>query len=333
MIPFMCGILYNNILSNKDPSGSGLLYFWKLLHSSPQIVPIHQMMLFMHCLDACKAYTDSSFLSSQLRTCHKSLVDSFKSWIIAWIHFDKGRNYVYDYRSLNKVMELHLPNFQYVLHHPDIHLCIINQIKITLTLGNQNLIKDRLNLLQHLCISTKTSNVIVQCYKQSFKKHTEICADLLCVISVKLNEQQLDDVIELFMDGISDKNKDIHESCAFSIAKIALNLNERQLNKVLEFLMNAFESGKITICNKCAHALATISSQLGGRQLDSAFQYLNDETDATQFIMKLKEEQLDEIFKYLIYGLSDEKEDKHRKKCIELLVKLSTKWNEKQLND
>ncbi|ETO15171.1 hypothetical protein RFI_22195 [Reticulomyxa filosa] len=27
MIPFMCGILYSNIISNKDPSGSGLLYF------------------------------------------------------------------------------------------------------------------------------------------------------------------------------------------------------------------------------------------------------------------------------------------------------------------
>ncbi|ETO01516.1 hypothetical protein RFI_35924 [Reticulomyxa filosa] len=25
----MSGILYNNIISNKDPSGSGLLFFWK----------------------------------------------------------------------------------------------------------------------------------------------------------------------------------------------------------------------------------------------------------------------------------------------------------------
>ncbi|ETN97150.1 hypothetical protein RFI_40381, partial [Reticulomyxa filosa] len=164
MIPFMSGILYNNIISKKDPSGSGLLYFWKLLRSSPpQIVLIHQVMLFMHCLDTCKSDTDNPFLSSQLRTCHKSLVHSFKSWIIAWIHFD-------DYRSLNKVMGSHLPNFQYVLNHPDIHSCIIDQIKIIQTqfntLYDKKLIRDRLDLLQYLCISTETSDVVFQCYKQ-----------------------------------------------------------------------------------------------------------------------------------------------------------------------
>ncbi|ETN98185.1 hypothetical protein RFI_39331, partial [Reticulomyxa filosa] len=45
------------------------------------------------------------------------------------------------------------------------------------------------------------------------------------VISVKLNEQQLDDVIELFMDGLVDEY--IHEICALLIAEIALLLNER----------------------------------------------------------------------------------------------------------
>ncbi|ETN97253.1 hypothetical protein RFI_40278, partial [Reticulomyxa filosa] len=289
-------------------------------------------------------------------TCHKSLVDSFKLWIIAWIHFDKDKHYAYekkrrnDYvrmfdRPLNKVMELHLPNFQYLLYHPDIHLCIIDQIKIIQTrlntLDNRKLIKDRLNLLQYLCISTETSDVVVQCYKQNFKRHTETCADLFCVISVKLNEQQLDDIIEFFMDGLGGKDKDIHERCAFSIAEIALNLNKRQLNKVFECLMNAFESGKITIYEECAQALATVSSQLGGKQLDSAFQcfihrfppyfyYYN----ATQFIMKLKEGQLGDVFRCLINRLSDEMEDKeNRENCAELLGKLSMKWNEKQLND
>ncbi|ETO01144.1 hypothetical protein RFI_36296, partial [Reticulomyxa filosa] len=160
MIPFICGMLYNNIISKKDPSGSGLLYFWKLLHSSPQIVPIHRIL---------------------------------------------GR-------PLNKVMESHLPNFQYVLHHPDIHL-------------------DRLKLLQYLCISTEASDIVVQCCKQVFKRYYLMCSDLLCVISVKPNEQQLDDIIQFFMDGLVDKDKNIHEECAESIVKIALKLNERQLNK------------------------------------------------------------------------------------------------------
>ncbi|ETO02605.1 hypothetical protein RFI_34813 [Reticulomyxa filosa] len=243
-------------------------------------------------------------------------------------------------------MESHLPNFQYVLHYPDIHLCIIDQIKMIQTqfntLDDKILIKDRLNLLQYLCISTETSDVVVQCYKQVFKRDIRACTELFCVILVKLNEQQLDDVIEFFMDGLVDK--DIHGSCAFSIAKIALKLNERQLNKVFECLMNAFESGKITICNFCAHALATISSQLGGKQLDNAFQYFihrlpsyfynDDYLDATQFLMKLKEEQLGDIFQCLINRLSDEKEDKYDcRRCAESLGKLSMKWNEKQLND
>ncbi|ETO02890.1 hypothetical protein RFI_34523, partial [Reticulomyxa filosa] len=364
MIPFISGILYNNIISNKDPSGSGLLYFWKLLHSSPpQIIPIHQVMLFMHCLDACKADTDSSFLSPQLQICHKSLVDLFESWIIAWIHFDKDNDYAYgknwrnDYerildRPLNKVMESHLPNFQYVLHHPDIHFCIINQIKIIQIqfngLDNRDLIKDRLYLLQYLCISTETSDIVVQCYKQVFKKEIWLCANLLYVISVKWNKRQLDDVIEFFVSELVNEDKYIHERCALLIAKIALKSNKRQLNKVFEFLMDAFESGKITICDKCAHALATISSQLGGKQLDSAFQCLvhiypsyfhktkdrNDETDATQFIMKLKEGQLGDIFQYLIGRLSDKKENVYnRGSCAELLGELSMKWNEEQLND
>ncbi|ETO00903.1 hypothetical protein RFI_36537, partial [Reticulomyxa filosa] len=147
-------------------------------------------------------------------------------------------------------MESHLPNFQYVLNHRDIHLCIIDQIKIIQiqfnTLDNNNLINDQLNLLQYLCISTETSDVVVQCYKQVFKKYYWKCADLLCVISVKLNEQQLDDVFEFFMDGLVHKDECIHYRCAESIVKIALKLNERQLNKVFECLMNAFDSGKIT---------------------------------------------------------------------------------------
>ncbi|ETN97222.1 hypothetical protein RFI_40309, partial [Reticulomyxa filosa] len=241
-------------------------------------------------------------------------------------------------------MKSHLPNFQYVLRHPDIHLCIIDQIKIIQTqfntLDDEGLIKDRLNLIQYLCISKKTSDIVVQCYKQVFKTHPEMCADLLCVISVKLDEQQLDDVIELFMDGLDNKN---HITYAKLILKIVLNLNKGQLNKVFKCLVNAFESGKTTICNNCAHALATISSQLRGKQLDNAFQCLIHRFpsyfyvlyyDTTQFIMKLKEEQLGDVFQCLINRLSDEKEDeRNRAKCAELLGKLSMKWNEKQLND
>ncbi|ETO06575.1 hypothetical protein RFI_30817, partial [Reticulomyxa filosa] len=177
--------------------------------------------------------------------------------------------------------------------------------------------KDRLKLLQYLCISTETSDIVVQCYKQVFKENNETCAELLCVISVKINEQQLDDVFEFFMDGL----------CAKSIVKIALKLNERQLNKVFECLMNAFESGKARICKECAHALATISSQLGEKQFPS---YLYD-YNATQFLMKLKEGQLGNVFQCLINQFSYKKEDRYNR--AKLLGKLSMKWNKKQLDD
>ncbi|ETN99796.1 hypothetical protein RFI_37671, partial [Reticulomyxa filosa] len=268
MIPFMSGIFYDNIISKKDPSGSDLLYFWKLLHSSlPQIVPIHQMMF--------------SFLSSQLRTCHKSLIRSFKSWITSWIHFDKDKDYAYRYddrvidRPLNKVMESHLPNFQYVLNRLDIHLCIVDQIKIIQTQLNKlddKLRDDRLKLLQYLCISTETSDVVVQYYKQVFKRYDWICAYLLCVISVKLNEQQftVHTHLQRFHHNWEENSWIMHSNVSF--------------------------------------------------------------IDATQFLMKLKEGQLGDVFQCFISRLSDEKEDEYnRRKCAELLGKLSMKWNENQL--
>ncbi|ETO27894.1 NTPase [Reticulomyxa filosa] len=158
MIPFMAGILYGNIENKKDPSGSGLLYFWKLLHSSPpQAVPIHQVMLHMHCLDAHKVDINSSFLPRSLQTCHTALIHSFKPLLIDWIKVDKGKCDIYDVllkqtlnRLLDNVMKLYLPNFQYLLHYSDIHLCIIDQIKVIQTQLSK--IDNNQLLLYHLCL-------------------------------------------------------------------------------------------------------------------------------------------------------------------------------------
>ncbi|ETO00979.1 hypothetical protein RFI_36461 [Reticulomyxa filosa] len=82
-------------------------------------------------------------------------------------HIPRAYNYIERLdRPLNKVTASHLPNFQYVLNHPDIHLCIIDQIKIIQKFNTLD--GDRLKLL----------HVVVQY--------------LFCVISMKLNEQQLD---------------------------------------------------------------------------------------------------------------------------------------------
>ncbi|ETO03668.1 NTPase, partial [Reticulomyxa filosa] len=343
MIPFMAGILYNNIENKKDPSGSGLLYFWKLLHSSPpQPVSIHQKMLHMHCLDACKADTESPFLPLKLQTCHKTLVDSFKSLLITWIYFFK--NEYYRSQPLHNVMKLHLSNFQHLFKHPDIHLCIIDQLKEIQTQLNRfgvliPLETELDTLYYYLCISTETSNIVVQCYQKTVTIGYRLYMDLYCEILGRLNERQLDDVLEFLMHRISDKDRGTHNNCADSLANIALNLNERQLNKVFKFLMNAFDDGKIQICDECAHTLAMVSLQLGGKQLDNVFQYLINRFHEyfyylgnIQFIMKLKEEQLDRVFKCWINRLPD-KNNFERQRCANFLETFSMKWNEKQLND
>ncbi|ETO03236.1 hypothetical protein RFI_34174 [Reticulomyxa filosa] len=134
--------------------------------------------------------------------------------------------------------------------------------------------------------------------QQVFKRQIWKCTDLLCVISVKSNEQQLDDVIEFFMDVFIDK--DIHYRCAFSIAKIALNLNERQLNKMFEFLMKPlrverlqFVMGVYTYLQRFYHNWEEQSDnvfQCFVHKFSSYFCNRNDGADATQFIMELKEE-------------------------------------------
>ncbi|ETO07081.1 hypothetical protein RFI_30312 [Reticulomyxa filosa] len=72
--------------------------------------------------------------------------------------------------------------------------------------------------------------------------------DKAIIYFVKLNEKQLDDAIEFFIDGLVDKDKK-----KFNIIfKNSIELNKGHLNKVFEYLINAFDNENITICDKCA---------------------------------------------------------------------------------
>ncbi|ETO17843.1 NTPase [Reticulomyxa filosa] len=364
MIPFMAGILYDNIQNEKSPSASGLLYFWKLLHLLPsQVTPVHQMMLHMRCLDACKADTDSPFLPSQLRNCHEMLIASFKSLLVAWINFDKDIGYVYykNYygsytrttnRPMDNVMELYLPNFRHLLIHPVIHMCIIDQIKLfqkqwSVTIDNHGLIKDRLYLLTCLCISTETVNIVVQCFKETLSSlypiNRRMCEEALLAVGMKLKEDQLDIIVKFLLDGFHDKSA--HSIYVGSLEKMALNLNERQLSGIFEQLMNEWNSNKIHFCSACASTLATIAVKLGGRQLDDAYQYLtnrlhnNDETNFCtcasslgKIAMTLNEKQFNDAFMILKTGFTKQDEE-IRRTCATILDQLSSKLNERQLND
>ncbi|ETO02592.1 hypothetical protein RFI_34826, partial [Reticulomyxa filosa] len=278
----------------------------------------------------------------------------------------KGKCDVYDVllkqtlnRPLDNVMKLYLPNFQYLLHYSDIHLCIIDQIKVIQTqlskidnnqlllnrlqmleyLDNNQLLLNRLQILEYLCISTETSGIIIQCCKQGFRKYSQQCADLFCKIAVKLNERQLDDVLEFFINGIGNENT--YQICVKSLAEIALDLNYKQLNRVFQFLMDGFENENIKMCSECAHILAITSLQLGEKQLGNTFQYLMNRfyryfyyADAIEFIMKLKEGQTDDLFKFSIVRLRNKSTlENVRGGCAEFLGKLSMKWSKIQLNN
>ncbi|ETO20028.1 hypothetical protein RFI_17189, partial [Reticulomyxa filosa] len=204
IIPFMAGILYDFIENKKDPDGSGLLSFWKLLHFSSfcQLSPVHQMILNMRCLDVCKADAESKFLSSQLRNCHKNLINSFKSFLIAWINFDenigdKGCKIMCD--SFDRVIKPHLSNLQDILARPDIWLCFINKKKL-----------DKLN-------------------QTVIRRHRMIFMDILEAIASKMSEMQMDDALEFLLDKLHDENEYIHGKCVQLIEKISWKMNEKQL--------------------------------------------------------------------------------------------------------
>ncbi|ETO02657.1 hypothetical protein RFI_34761, partial [Reticulomyxa filosa] len=236
----MAGILYSNTENGKDPSGSGLLYFWKLLHSSPpQLIPIHQMMFFLRCLDACKADTESSFLSSQLQDCHKALIHSFKSWLIAWINFDKNQFYDYEYdifkilkksRDFKNVMGMHSLTLQYVLVHPDIQSCVIDQLTQLKCKPHAILYAD--DLFPCLYIFKKTSNILVHYFELLFRREIyDICEEILMELT-----DQLDAVIKILISLLSET--DIRENSARLLLEVVSKLNEKQAKYFFPILMN-----------------------------------------------------------------------------------------------
>ncbi|ETO03183.1 hypothetical protein RFI_34228, partial [Reticulomyxa filosa] len=256
-IPFMAGILYDYIENGKDPDGSGLLYFWKLLNSTSfcQLSPIHQMILNTRCLDSCKADTESKFLPSQLQNCHKNLIGSFKSFLIVWINFDRHKNnneYRTAHLPLHKVIGLNFSNLSHVLVHPDIYSCIIDQFKPVPKQSNQ----------WKYFITPKKNNRITPSSQRGV-----ILMNTLEAIVLKVSEIQLSDVIELLLDGLYDedeytvdKNEVVRKKCAKLIEKISQN--KEQLYNTLRCLMNIFNKKCIPLCDVYADIFEAIATKL-----------------------------------------------------------------------
>ncbi|ETO01382.1 hypothetical protein RFI_36058 [Reticulomyxa filosa] len=94
------------------------------------------------------------------------------------------------------------------------------------------LIEYWLDLLQYLCISTETLDVVVQCYKQNLKKHIDI---YFAGYQVNLNERQLNDAIEFLMNVFEIEKITICKEYAYALATISSQLGGKQLDNALQY--------------------------------------------------------------------------------------------------
>ncbi|ETO30955.1 hypothetical protein RFI_06166 [Reticulomyxa filosa] len=248
------------------------------------MVPIHQIMLHIRCLDACKADTESKFLSPQLKGYHKTLIGLFKPWLEVWINPGDCSRYerIVD-KPLDKIMEMHLPNLQYVLGHTDIRKYIDsyfmdckNEIESQKNINKNDkrktLIMDRFYILPYLCISEENSDMLVECFISSFKCEfiQRVCMESHRVISSKLKEEKLEKVLTFLLHGLTTHDDRVYVK---SLGEIASNLSERQLKGVFDFFMEEISKNKRSI-ELCAKSLAIIAVQLGKKYLKEAHEKL-----------------------------------------------------------
>ncbi|ETO03560.1 hypothetical protein RFI_33842, partial [Reticulomyxa filosa] len=292
--------------------GSGLLYFWKLLHSPSlsQLSYIHQMMFHMCCLDVCKADTESQFLPFQLRDCHKNLIDSFKSFLIGCINFDKNKHnedYMTSYGSFDNVIRPYLSKLQDILTHPDIWLYFIDRKKL-----------EKLN-------------------KTVIQQHRVIFLDILKAIASKMSETQIDDALEFLLDKFHDKDEHDHWNRVQLIEEISWKMNEKQLGDALRYFIDMHDN-KIHICKLCKRIVPALVVKLD-KQMDYVLEYiiskLNTENKGrfTSWTIALKTILgLDKIFKYLLNLLKSENKS-FRQPLADLIEEILLNSNETQQNN
>ncbi|ETO34787.1 hypothetical protein RFI_02300 [Reticulomyxa filosa] len=169
--------------------------------------------------------TDSHFFHRNSKLVTNHLLIHLSHGSFAWIDFDEDKDYAYDYDIMIR----------------------------------------QLYLLQCLCISTETLDIVIY--------------------FVKLNEQQLDDPIEFFIDELVDKDKKkIHEKFyywEYDITQLIMKLKEGQLDDASKCLINRLSDEKEDKNNlvKCAHfLLGKLSMKWNEKQFNDAFNPLMENT-------------------------------------------------------
>ncbi|ETO34455.1 hypothetical protein RFI_02639, partial [Reticulomyxa filosa] len=220
----------------------------------------------------------------------------------------------------------------YVLVHPDIHSCVIDQFKQLKCKPHDNLYADR--IFPRLHIFRKTSDIDIQYFELLLRR----CGYYYCkLILEELTEDQLNDAIKILISALSETDirekseTDIREKSAKLLLEVGSKLNEQQAKYVFLILMTGINYEKNE--HSCGELLASIAIRLGGKYLEDAFEYgmfFKDELEI--LLIKLHEgERNENVFQYLINGLDNPIADFSRL-CAKVLEKISMKLKEEHLN-
>ncbi|ETN98241.1 hypothetical protein RFI_39269, partial [Reticulomyxa filosa] len=170
------------------------------------------------------------------------------------------------------------------------------------------------------------------------------CIKILQTISPKLNNEQIDSLLQYLGYESNHGDDSTHNSCAKILRTISPKLNTEQINSLLQCLENGFNDGDDSIHNSCAKILQTISPKLNNKQLSNILQCLsnrfnlNDDNlqNSSQKIFgiitaRLKKGSLNETVEYLEY----ESKDYDIKSWIlytKIMPSISKELNEQQLD-
>ncbi|ETO05297.1 hypothetical protein RFI_32098, partial [Reticulomyxa filosa] len=174
-------------------------------------------------------------------------------------------------------------------------------------------------------------NNILHCLKKYKDFNSHPCKIIFETIIPELNEQQLDNILE-FLKSIS-----YFDFCIGLLRMISIKLNERQINDITQFLIDNFEEDThaewIEIVFKLnERQLNNIFHYLNKKIMinNSKVFYSYDKILKT-ILSKPSKLQMNDTFEFLRNGLNNE-EDNIRKSCVNGLRIIALKLDETQLN-
>ncbi|ETO03029.1 hypothetical protein RFI_34381, partial [Reticulomyxa filosa] len=113
-------------------------------------------------------------------------------------------------------------------------------------------------------------------------------ANLLAIIAQRLDEKQMNIVLNYCMDKLNDKNEhpNIRIKCTQLLTEVSNKCNEQQLNEAFNSSMDIFndKNDNAHVRMECAELLETIAVNLNGKHFNDAFQcFTNGLKDDMQY--------------------------------------------------